>query len=110
MANGRAKAGGEIGKNGEFYRGGSFLPTTRLPKQGAAGRVAKTSRALIEPGVVGEVPDGKVAIFPQIKDLSAQDDAGKLRMFNAHHACWKYYDYNQIEALVVRYNNGERFI
>jgi len=109
MANGRAKAGGEIGKNGEFYKGGAFLPNTNLPKQGSTGSVAKTRRALIEPGVIGEVPEGKVAIFPQVKDLSASDDAGKLRMFNADHACWTHYNYNQIEALIVRYNNGERF-
>lgn len=33
MANSRAKKGGEIGMNGEFYKGGSFLPSTQLPKQ-----------------------------------------------------------------------------
>jgi hypothetical protein len=29
----RAKKGGEIAMNGEFYKGGSFLPSTHLPKQ-----------------------------------------------------------------------------
>lgn len=29
----RAKKGGETAINGEFYKGGSFLPSTRLPKQ-----------------------------------------------------------------------------
>jgi hypothetical protein len=29
----RAKKGGEIGMNGEFYKGGLFLPSTQLPKQ-----------------------------------------------------------------------------
>ncbi len=28
----RAKAGGEIGMNGERYEGGQFLPSTTLPK------------------------------------------------------------------------------
>ena len=28
----RAKSGGEIGQNGEFYDGGQFLPSTELPK------------------------------------------------------------------------------
>jgi hypothetical protein len=27
----RAKAGGEIGTNGEFYEGGKFLPHTEKP-------------------------------------------------------------------------------
>lgn len=31
--NGRAKKGGETAINGEFYKGGSFLPSTKLPKQ-----------------------------------------------------------------------------
>lgn len=31
--NGRAKKGGQIAINGEFYKGGYFLPSTQLPKQ-----------------------------------------------------------------------------
>ncbi len=29
----RAKKGGELGVNGEFYKGGTFLPATKSPKQ-----------------------------------------------------------------------------
>lgn len=31
--NRRAKIGGEIGINGEFYKGGQFLPSTKNPKR-----------------------------------------------------------------------------
>jgi len=34
MMKNRAKKGGEMGMNGEFYKGGAFLPSTQLPKQG----------------------------------------------------------------------------
>ena len=34
----RAKSGGEIGQNGEFYDGGQFLPSTDLPKGAKAKR------------------------------------------------------------------------
>ena len=33
MPDGRAKAGGEVGKNQEFYKGGQFLPSTEMPKR-----------------------------------------------------------------------------
>ena len=33
MPDGRAKAGGEIGKNQDFYKGGQFLPSTEMPKR-----------------------------------------------------------------------------
>lgn len=32
MTQQRAKVGGEVGTNGEWYNGGEFLPSTQLPK------------------------------------------------------------------------------
>lgn len=32
MSNTRASAGGQVGQNGEWYRGGEFLPSTEMPK------------------------------------------------------------------------------
>lgn len=33
MPAGRARAGGEVGKNQDFYKGGQFLPSTEMPKR-----------------------------------------------------------------------------
>lgn len=58
---GRSPSGGVIGLNGEFYKGGSFLPRTTLPKQGAAGASAGASKrgVLIEPGVFDFPPSAE---------------------------------------------------
>lgn len=63
--NGRAAAGGSVGMNGEFYKGGSFLPRTTLPKQGAAAGSTTSGRGvLIEPGVFEHPPTaGAKSIF-----------------------------------------------
>ena len=49
MSNGRAKKGGEIAINGEYYKGGSFLPSTQLPKRGTAKKQSpKPAKPLTE--------------------------------------------------------------
>lgn len=64
----RAKAGGEFGRNGEFYEGGEFLPSTRAPKRGVAKRNG-TRRVLVMPGMVATIPEGRVAVFPRIREF-----------------------------------------
>ncbi|WP_313453308.1 methyltransferase domain-containing protein [Stutzerimonas nitrititolerans] len=57
---GRAPAGGTVGLNGEFYKGGTFLPNTTLPKQGkAAGGAGSGRGVLIEPGVFADSPSAE---------------------------------------------------
>jgi hypothetical protein len=115
MAAGRAKAGGEIGKNGEHYKGGTFLPNTRLPKQGASGRNKATRRVMVEPGVFGDVPAGQVAIYPQIRAFVSKNSVGDLHIM-AHldapdSVCWQHYGpRDHVQALVEKYNSGQRFI
>jgi hypothetical protein len=72
MAPRRAKPGGELN------RGGTFLPNTQLPKQGAASRATATRRALIEPGVYADVPSGQAALYPAIKTF-VEPDGGQTR-------------------------------
>lgn len=49
----RAKVGGEIGANGEWYEGGKFLNTVKenAKKDGSHVKVAKVRNVEIEPGV-----------------------------------------------------------
>jgi hypothetical protein len=44
----RAKAGGEVGRNQDFYKGGQFLPSTELPKRYQARR-SGSGQVEIEP-------------------------------------------------------------
>jgi hypothetical protein len=66
----RAKRGGEVGKNGEFYEGGKFLPSTDRAKR-RGGRRTGVVRAEVEPGVFSDAPEGKGAIWQSIKALVA---------------------------------------
>lgn len=66
---GRAKPGGEVGINGFFYKGGTFLPSTQLPPQGSQGRSAGVRTHLIEPGVRAEAPEGYGAIFGRYQEF-----------------------------------------
>lgn len=72
MAN-RAKQGGQVGRNGEFYKGGTFLPSTSLPKRGPSSRIAASHRALVKPGVIDVVPTGAVAIYPRLQHFVVVD-------------------------------------
>ncbi|EMO9521191.1 hypothetical protein PZT66_23990 [Pseudomonas aeruginosa] len=115
MAAGRAKKGGEVGLNGEFYQGGSFLPSTRLPKRSASKAATCIRVSLVEPGVRQEVPDGKRAIFQQISAFVSNRPDGSLfilpHLDSADCTCWEAYGpYEHIQELVTQYNSGARFV
>lgn len=62
----RAKKGGEIGANGEFYKGGTFIAKTDRPK-GQPVRHKKTGKQEIEPFVWVLPPfEGARSIFRRI--------------------------------------------
>lgn len=80
--NGRAAAGGTVGLNGEFYKGGSFLPRTTLPKQGSAPGSTTSGRGwLIEPGVFDHPPmPGARSIFSSYSEfLNVADGVATVR-------------------------------
>ena len=115
MASGRAKKGGETGKNGEFYKGGSFLPSTTLPKRSADTRLTRASQqGIVEPGVKADVPEGKRPIFQRIMNFVDVAQDGKLRILkhldSAESACWDHYGpFEEVQGLLERYNAGDRF-
>ncbi len=62
----RAKKGGEIGTNGEFYEGGKFLPTTEKPKRHGSGK-RSTGREQYEPYTWAVPPaDGLRPVFRHV--------------------------------------------
>lgn len=66
----QAKAGGEIGKNGEFYKGGQFLPSSELTIKGSQ-KHTKTGKQCIAPYAWEVAPElGMEAIYARIEHNS----------------------------------------
>jgi len=113
MAQGRARKGGEIGTNGEFYEGGKFLPSTEMPKRTGSERKASTGKQEIA-NYTWEVPP-----TPEHKSIFTRI-AGKV-------AGWKVWNQElhfagtdnslayagltreQADDLIYRWNHGERW-
>lgn len=112
---GRAPAGGILGMNGEFYKGGTILPTTTLPKGSTTTTTtAGTGLKLIEPGVYAEPPvAGAMPVFGTrreflvLKDGVMQADEGKkfvmLAIYGKDGPA-------QVRAHAREYNAGRRWI
>lgn len=67
---GRAKAGGEIGKNGEFYKGGQYLPSSETTVKGSISiKIQKsTGRKEVSPYVFDYPPaDDMLSIYDRVK-------------------------------------------
>ena len=117
MSNGRAKAGGERGVNGEWYAGGEFLPSTQLGKQPTKARSRSTGKQEIAP-FVWEVPaEGKTSLY---RPISAFIDWPYWRatgiaiaaptIIAAYSRNYPHFDANRILLLVEAWNNGERWM
>ena len=105
----RAKRGGEVGTNGEFYEGGKFLPATKKPK--GAPRPQAARKEQVEP-YRWEVPaEGRRAIFGLVVGCVAQQTPNGLVPFAPGVA---YYGStvlgHEIADLCERYNRGERWV
>jgi len=110
---GRAPAGGTVGMNGEFYKGGTILPTTTLPK-GSTSNSAGTGRQLVEPGVLEEppVPDAK-ALYAQVKEFVKSGDGGLVPDATRAVAMVHYLGENGaalVMAYCKAYNGGKRWL
>lgn len=104
----RAKVGGETGLNGEFYKGGTFLPRTRLPKRGPAAGQLATRRALVKPGIWDNVPAGFTAIFPRIQSFVVFEEDKASSKYPDDHTAIAYYfnDPAELHQLIAAYNSG----
>jgi hypothetical protein len=93
----RAKVGGEIGKNGEFYAGGTFLPSTTLTKMSRSKPTGnRPARTILSPVQPFCAVDNNWA--PTFAKLTSSDQA------LAHYG----YTRQQVEDIVARFNAGER--
>jgi hypothetical protein len=93
----RAMRGGEVGMNGEFYAGGTFLPNTKLGKMSTSRPTGnRPARTILTP-VIGLVAvDNTFA--PTCAKLTANDHALAYYGFTRE----------QVEGIVARFNAGER--
>lgn len=114
----RAKKGGEVGQNGEFYEGGKFLPSTRLPKQSPTARTKATKRMEYEPNKWGHAPEeGQRTVWGRIREFV---DHGNLKngkaKIAAHfleegHPAIPYYfgTKKNLDKFIRLWNKGERW-
>ncbi len=114
----RAVAGGQTGKNGEFYKGGTFLPSTTLPKRSSQSRQkAKTRSVVVAPGVLAELPEGcSGSIFGTYREFM-QFKADVAYVFDQPDVAVKAYIHKDVRygrailsAMVNAYNAGKRWI
>lgn len=76
MSDGQAPKGGMVGKNGDFYKGGQFLPSTERPKD--KGAAYKGRKVEIAPFVWKECPEGMRPLWGRIAALVRYDrETGK---------------------------------
>jgi hypothetical protein len=108
----RAKKGGQVGQNGEPYKGGQFLPNTNLPKRGGSKPTGGSRRQLVEPGVLEEGPEGYTAILVLLSGVYADNEGGTLiprdnLKFTAERMG---IETRKIFRLINAYNEGGRWI
>jgi hypothetical protein len=108
----RAKIGGEIGMNGEFYMGGEFLPNTQLASQGKADKKAATRKQNVE-GYKWEVAPapGLIAIYPQLSGVQQYNrNTNTFSPFMPYYSKLTTEQQQRADDLMARYNKGERWI
>lgn len=106
----RARKGGEVGINGEMYDGGKFMPSTRLPKRSPSSNTPRSNRHLVMPGMIATIPDGTVAIYPQIREfVSFVEGVGAVVRFEDSHPAVVHHfdDPAALHRLIKRFNDGQ---
>ena len=108
----RAQKNGETGMNGEFYKGGQFLPNTTLSKMEKRSRKSgKPRKAEVAPYTWEIVPEGKISIYSIFAGVWGKVINGKM-VVTCSDQTLNYYRYTrqEVEELATKWNNGERWI
>ena len=115
----RAKAGGQHGKNGEWYEGGQFLPSSETTEKGAFSkdqRQARPRKQEIAP-YRWEI-SGKSAIWPKVEAVCKFHKTGYSKETGAQGwleivaipSSWTQEGIEEVRELVKKWNSGERWI
>jgi hypothetical protein len=104
----RARKGGEIGMNGEFYQGGEFLPNTDMASQHTAKAERGTGKQQVAPHTWEVAPEGKKSIYTYIAGVFGRVVNGQM-IIDCSDTTVAYYKTNRfaLAVLAAKYNKGE---
>lgn len=117
----RAKQGGEVAPNGEFYKGGQFINTIAAnQKQGSIARLSKPSKVQIAPykyATVFSVEErmsciyGKIADACRFTETSFKSGDWKANRDTVNHGYLEYIgmSFDRFNALADLFDSGVRF-
>jgi len=110
----RAAKGGEIGANGEWYEGGTFINTTPENAKRYGSGPKSTGKQEIEPYVWQVAPqDGLRSIYKAVNGTVARWQDGKLTLRTDGGLCdtlaYLGLSHEHAANLVNRYNAGDRW-
>jgi hypothetical protein len=111
----RASKGGEVGMNGEFYNGGTFLPNTMLPKGATRPIVTATRKMEVAPYTWEMQPTATARTIWSLVGvtLNYNRQAKRVEVTNNAQAIAYYGDKAQgysLSELAEMWNNGTRWI
>lgn len=106
----QAKRGGQVGMNGETYKGGQFLPNTELPKRGGKKNPLATKKQQIAPYVWQVAPNGEMSIFSNVQAFVRVQNDTMMIIASAETLDYFKVDRAELQAKVDRWNNGERWL
>ena len=109
MAQQRAKVGGEVGTNGEWYNGGEFLPSTQLPKMTKTAKRKSSGKRQIAPYKWEVAPaemDNPIALYSLLAGTWMDlDNKPFIPLCNSQGV-----DPANVQTLIDRYLAGEKWI
>ena len=115
---GQAKTGGEYGLNGQWYKGGQFMPASARTVKGEwKFEVSKTGgagKSLIAPGEFARSPEGHGSLYQGwLQEFTRPNENGDLERFEGHsddtlmrNSGWTP---AQLQERIDLFNNGVRF-
>lgn len=107
----RAKAGGELGANGEWYEGGRFINTVPQNAKRYGSHKSKPRKSEVEPYKWEVAPEGKASIYRMFAGVFGKMVDGRLVVL-CNEQVFAYTGRSREEAqeLADRYNAGERWV
>jgi len=112
----RAKKGGELGANGEWYEGGKFIATTDHAKKLGSNNKKATGKQQVEQGVWEIAPmEGMRAVYPQLAGIEIPiRENGRIIRFafngNLRNEFATPEAIAKRHSLISQFNNGGRWV
>jgi hypothetical protein len=111
MATKRAKAGGELGANGEWYEGGKFINTIPENAKREGSKRSKPRKVQVEPFAWVTVNEWRQSIYTKLAGVYGKVVDGKM-VLNVNPQTLTHFGdtMEEVERLAERYNAGERWV